>query len=150
MPRYRTYPVQNFRTVPPTGKANFKGNPKALLMNVNGSIYIVLVNVNTISDPARFRDIYNIIISRGQDIALLQETNITDEQAQYNAYTLRQVRYLNYKGPDRGGVGIIINNLTTKQGETQVVYRDAFSRLLVGQVVSKGVLLQVTTAYVLA
>lgn len=65
MPRYRTYPVQNFRTVPPTGKADFEGNSKALLMNVNGSIYIVLVNVNTISDPARFRDIYNIIISRG-------------------------------------------------------------------------------------
>lgn len=65
MPRYRTYPVQNFRIVPPTGKANFEGNPKALLINVNSSIYIVLVNINTISDPARFRDIYNIIISRG-------------------------------------------------------------------------------------
>lgn len=65
MPRYRTYPVQNFRIVPPTGKADFEGNPKALLINVNGSIYIVLVNINTISDPARFRDIHDIMISRG-------------------------------------------------------------------------------------
>lgn len=65
MPRHRPNPVQSIRARPPTGGIATERTPPPLLINVNGSIYIVLVNVNSISDPARFRDIYNIIISRG-------------------------------------------------------------------------------------
>ena len=120
------------------------------------SFKIVSLNVRSLANPARFRDLYNIMQSRNVDVCLAQEAFIDEEDAAEYEAQFPLVRVASNKSEAWGGVAILINVRTTEwqpphsdtvssnfyeepgQGNDHVLFKDDEGRLLVCGVRCRG------------
>ena len=111
---------------------------------------IVSINVQSLLDPARFRDLYNMMQSSNVDVVLAQEAFLTETAAREYEATYPLVAIAAHKAEQRGGVATIINCRTTEWLPTpddRIVHRDSEGRLLICQVRCRGTPIQIGNVY---